>query len=271
MPRPSPIFLSVLCASLLDGGLLPANLAAQESPPDAALVQKKTLEWIETRRLVGEEAAAWQAQKGTLSELNTIRRKEIEQLSEFIEAGGARVDELAGKRAALAKEETELRAWRSDLERRLQAFEESLRPLLPRFPPPLRQKVEESMIRLETPDPERPLQNRARDVLLVLQAFVEFHNSVTLDSEIREIDGERREVDVLYLGVAQAWYVDATGRHAGSGVPGENGWVWSEDTSLAPRVREAVEIQARRAQPAFVELPVSNSDGAAAQGKEEAP
>jgi hypothetical protein len=270
-PMPHPFAQTLRPALLVLAPLLlaPASrLAAQEAAPAPATVQQKTQEWIETRRLIGEETAAWQAEKATLSSLTDIRRKEIEQLGEFIEAGGARVDELAQKRAAFAKEESDLRAWRSDLDRRLASLEEGLRPLVPRFPPPLRQKVEESLLRLESPDPESPLQNRARDLLLVLQAFVDFQNSVSLDREVREIDGERREVEVLYLGMAQAWYVDATGRHSGSGVPGEDGWTWSADPSLAPRVRAAVEIQARRAQPAFVELPITNP--AAASPRKEA-
>lgn len=237
------------------------SLLSQEGVPsvvDPGLLQKKTAEWIETRRIIGEEAAAWQAEKLTLSDLNSIRAGEAAQLDEFVQAAGGRVEELAKKKAALAMEQTELKSWRATLESDLAKLEAGLVPLLPRFPAPLREKVEESILRLEAPESDEPLQNRARDLLLVLQACLEFQNTITVDSEVREFAGERREVEVLYLGLTQAWYVDASGQQSGHGVPGETGWSWTEDPRLAPRVRSAIEIQTRRATPTFVELPFSN-------------
>ena len=64
------------------------------------------------------------------------------------------------------------------------------------------------------------------------------------------------------------WYVDIEGKHSGYGVPADNGWIWTEDNSIAPRVRSAIEIQARRAAPTFVELPLaSGSPGTAPETK----
>ena len=239
------------------------------APSDPALLQKKTGEWIQTRRLISEEAAAWQTEKAGLADLNAIRTREAAQLDEFIQVAQTRVAELGSKKQALASEQADLKSWRATLESDLARLESDLRPLLKRFPAPLREKIEESLIRLESPEPDQPLQNRARDVLLVLQACLEFQNTLTIDTEVREIGGERREVDILYLGLTQAWYVDAAGKHSGHGVPGDEGWIWTEDLSLAPRVRSAIEIQSRRAVPAFVELPLSNAGaGAGKEGTE---
>ena len=225
---------------------------------DAALLQKKTFEWIETRRLIGEEAAAWTEEKATLGELNAIRKKETGQLGEFIQAAGARVDELAGKKGALAEESVALKSWRSQLESEISSLETELKPLIPRFPPILREKMEESLLRIESSERDTPLQNRARDVLLVLQACLEFQNAVTVASEVHEIDGQRHEVEVLYLGLNQAWYVDPSDRFSGQGIPGAEGWTWKQDNRLASSVRSAIEVQTRRAVPTFVELSLAN-------------
>lgn len=243
----------------------PADPAAVTTP--AAVLQEKTREWIETRRLIGEETAAWQGEKASLADLNAIRAKETAQLDEFVKAAEVRVEELGKKKAALAKEEGDLKAWRAKLDADISGLEADLRPLLKGLPAPLREKIQESVVRLESPEPDQPLQNRARDVLLVLQACMEFQNALTVDTEAREIGGERREVEVLYLGLTQAWYVDASGRHSGHGVPGEAGWIWTEDQSIAAQVRSAIEIQARRATPAFVELPLTNPPSAKEEAK----
>lgn len=255
-----PLRLVILSAVPLVLWLVPLLHGQAPEEAGAAVLQKKTGEWIETRRLIGEEAAAWQAEKASLEDLNGIRANESAQLDEFVKAAGARVAELSAKKEALTKEQSDLRSWRAALDADLSKLESGLRPLLPRFPAVLREKVEESILRLEAAEADQPLQNRARDVLLVLQACVEFQNSITVDTEVREIGGERREVEVLYLGLNQAWYVDASGNLGGHGTPGGQGWIWTEDNSLAPRIRSAIEIQSRRATPAFVELPLSNGN-----------
>lgn len=224
------------------------------TPPD--VLQEKLGEWVETRKTISAEKADWASEKGNLENLNAIRKRESEQLAEFVTAAGERVDELAKKRAEFADEEKDLIAWRRDLEDQVVKFEEKLRPILGRFPPPLRSKTEEALIRVESADEGVPLQNRIRDVLLLTQAWLEFHNSITTDVELREIDGEKRELNVLYLGATQAFYVDASGRYSGYGVPGDDGWTWTEDKSLASRIRLAIDVKSRSETPQFVKLPI---------------
>ena len=235
------------------------NSASDPSLPKAKEVQGKLEQWVKTRQLISEESAAWSAQKATLANLNEVRSRESKQLDEFIAAAGTRIAEVDEQRAALAKDETGLKTWRAEMEKQVAALEKRIAPLLRRLPPPLHRKVEEAAIRLEAPDPEAPLQNRARDILLVLQAYLDFQNTLTVDSDIREIDGTRREVSILYMGMAQAWYVDIDGKYSGYGIPSDNGWVWTEDNSFAPRVRAAIDIQRRSATPSFVTLPLAQA------------
>lgn len=256
-----------LAALTLCAAISPAKAQEKEKPfPSPTEVQKKATEWVLTRKLISEEDAAWQGEKASLADLNAIRLKETEQLEEFVKLAGSRVEELAGKRATFTKEESELKAWRAELERKVVELETGLKPLIADFPAPLRDKIQESLIRIEAAEVDQALQNRARDILLVLQACLEFQNAITVHTDVREIDGERREVEVIYLGMTQAWYVDASNKHSGYGVPGSGAWEWTEDNSIASRVRSTLEIQTRQATPAFVELPLSNG----ARGKENA-
>lgn len=232
-------------------------LSAQEVAPlpDAALTQRKTEEWIQTRRLISEEAAAWKSEKATLSDLNAIRTKEAAQLDEFIQASGARVEELAKQKDNSASERDSLRKWRSEFEASFAKLEAGVKALAPRIPTPLRDKIEDALLRIEAAEADRPLQDRVRDVLLVLQSAKEFDDNFTVTTEVREIEGKSVEVRLLYLGLAQAWYVDATATHAGYGVPSADGWVWTEDRSIARAVHDAIAIQTGEATAAFVTLP----------------
>lgn len=239
---------------------------AQEVTPDPALLQKQTAEWIETRRLISAESAAWEMEKASLSDLNAIRQRETRQLAEFVKAAGERVAELDGQKTKSAGEKANLQQWRKSFEEEVTALEATLKPMLPAFPAPLRDKIGDAIARLESPAEDVALQNRARDVLLILQAAHEFQNEITLASEVRDLDGEKREVEVLYLGMSQAWFVNASGRYSGSGAPGDAGWIWKVEPGLAASIRQAIEVQKRAATPSFVDLPFQNGTL-----KEEAP
>ncbi|MEM7517331.1 MAG: DUF3450 family protein, partial [Planctomycetota bacterium] len=251
-------FLSLLGGAL--SLLMPMASQGQAGLTPAAETRGALKAWIEAEQAIVQEQSDWEQEKKTLTELNAIRNKEIEQLTEFVEAGGERIAEIAEKRAGFEAEEKALRQWRQQLGARIAALEKQLVPLIPRFPSPLRIKIEDAASRLEVGEPDRPLQDRTRDVLIVLQAYLTFNDEITVASEMRKIGSEEREVDVLYLGAKQAWFVDRTGSHAGHGRPGENGWTWTNDESLAGEIREAISIQQRSSPPAFVSLPVPNSE-----------
>lgn len=238
-------------------------VSAQEaaSLPSAVEVRTKLEQWVLTKQLISAESAAWESEKANLGELNGLRRQEIDQLKTFAEAAGERVTELAGKREAFAEEEKNLKAWRRELEDTVTDLESRVRTMIPVFPQPLRDEVAEVIVRLEVSGDSEPapLQQRARDVMMLLQAYQKHQNEITVLTEVRELGGQRREVEVLYMGLNEAWFVDASGRFSGSGQPTATGWQWREDSSLAPRVRQAIELQARRAEPAFVTLPISGA------------
>ena len=91
-----------------------------------------------------------------------------------------------------------------------------------------------------------------------MQAYQAFNNNITLDADVRPIDGEKREIEILYLGMTQAWFVDQSGKYAGYGVPSPDGWIWVDAPALAAPVRQAIEIQTRQSPPDFISLPITN-------------
>ena len=237
---------------------------AQDPSPTAALVEAKARKLIEVKKLISAEASAWEEQKQLFSDLIALREKEIAGIDEFTANAETRIADVKKKRAALDEEETSRKQWRSEFEKKVVDLENSLKPHLLRFPPPLREKIQESILRLEEGDPETPLQNRFRDVASILNATAEFQNTITVSSDIREVGEKSVEVDILYLGLTQAWFVDRSGDLAGIGTPTDNGWQWTEDTALASRIRQAIQIQSKESAPGFVSLPFQSGE---AQGK----
>lgn len=225
----------------------------------AGELQALAREWVEVRETSSREKSDWEETRATWQSLNSIRQSEIEQLDEFVLGAEERVGALTREKQQFARERNELRTWRKNTEDRVDAVEKSLVELLPRFPAPLRDSLEEPILRLENPDPERALQDRTRDLVLILQGYREFDNSITIDNEVREIDGESREIEVLYLGMSGAWYVDTVARYGGVGIPTNDGWEWREDNAIAGKVRRAISIHRSEEVPGLVELPLPPS------------
>lgn len=228
-------------------------------PPTAAEVQEKLRQWVLTQRLISEERADWEAEKQTLADLNELREREVGQLDELIAAAGSRLTDAEERRGKMTAEEQKLRSQRAELEKSIAGLEAAARELLPRLPRPLREQLGETIERLQA-DPaaveEIPLQNRFRDVLAVLVEAGGFQSRLTLDTELREFGEQTIEVEVLYLGLANAYYTDRSGVHAGIGGPTVDGWVWTEQPDLAESIRQTIDIFQKRANPDLVELPI---------------
>ena len=239
-----------------------AGAQEPEAPPPA-VVQEKVREWVRVKKQISAEGSDWEAEKQTLADLNELRKKEIAALDEIIASAGTRLTDAEEQRTGLLAEEESLRRDRRLLEEEIGKAETALRAMLPRFPPPLREKVDDAIARLQAASPDAPLQDRCRDLLTVLSEAESFHNTITIDAELRDIGGKKVEVDVLYLGLARAWYVDRTGRHAGAGIPAEGGWQWTEIPSAAASVRNAIAVRRKETAPAIVPLPFPAQTNAA--------
>ncbi|MCF6310962.1 MAG: DUF3450 domain-containing protein [Verrucomicrobiales bacterium] len=258
--------LIVLCCGLSLArlkGQEAADVAGAETLPkaNANAVQSALKQWVLTKQLISQEQADWAVKKESLADLNVVRKRETQQLAEFKKAATSRIAEIDEKRKKFSQEETSLKSWRRELKKQILVFEGELKNLLPLFPTPLKAKVQEAIDRLQGGDSDRPLQERTRDVLLVMQAYLNFQSVITLDADLRTMEGQQREVDVLYMGMTQAWYVDQTGKYSGVGTPSAKGWVWKEVPELAVAIRQAIEVQSRQATPTFVRLPFMNSAG----------
>jgi hypothetical protein len=91
----------------------------------------------------------------------------------------------------------------------------------------------------------------------VLNEVNKFNRDVTVTSELRPLpDGRTVEVQALYVGLGQGYYVSPDGKSAGYGRPGEDGWEWVAEDALASEVARAIKILQNEDVPAFVPLPV---------------
>lgn len=258
-----PIILLIALAVL--------NLGAQESetdtstpntqpqPQSPAITQEKVVKLIEVKKLISKEAANWEMEKQQLTDLVELRKKEIEKVAEIVERSQQRITDVEEKSNALDTELKQRETWRKDFGATVTALEDSLIENLGFLPPPVVGEVSDAIERLkDRKDTEEDLQTRFRDIAAILNECTTFNAKIHTYTEVREVEGERLEVEVLYMGMHQAWFVDRNGKRAGVGVPSKDGWVWQSVPSIAAQVRKTIDIQAKRESPEFVKLPFSN-------------
>lgn len=246
-------FKLVLLAVASVAPLASAQDAAK--PVTAESLEKTADRLFQAQKATSSEAAEWQQQRKLFTELIEIRKAEIAKIEASTSEARDYVEQVRERSTELTTEEQERKRWRRDFEQQVAGLEERIRPVLPMLPKPLRDQVGQSATRLEQPAPEADLQERFRDVLAILAAVQDFSDKITIATEIREIGGRETEIEVLYLGMNQAWYSDRAGKVAGTGRPDPSGWVWEEDASVGRKVREVIAIHRKELPPAMARLP----------------
>jgi hypothetical protein len=97
---------------------------------------------------------------------------------------------------------------------------------------------------------------RFQNVLGILNELNKANNEITVAYEVHTLAGGKpSEVQAIYVGLAQAYYVSASGE-AGIGRPTADGWKWEPSKAVAGDVSTALEILQGKHTPVFVALPV---------------
>ncbi len=212
-------------------------------------------QWVQTRQIISETRSEWVADQDMLKSSKSMFENELKQLSETlaeIEGQDSKTDgEIAGqeaKKAALLEYEETGKQLATKMEARLKA-------LIPSFPDKFRSHITPYLDRL----PENPVETketpgrRLQLVVAILAEVDKFNNSLHLETEVR---GDI-SVRTLYLGLAQAYFVNNDGTVAGTGGLGANGWEWTETPALAPQIQKAIAIYEGTHPAEFISLPVA--------------
>lgn len=242
--------------------VLIASWAAAEEPSSSQSLDatRATLQkWVEAQQTLSREKQEWQLGKDVLEQRIDLLEGEVKTLEGRVGQIAQLVLEAEKKRAEILAEKGRLASASSglaDLVLRLEAKVISLEPALPE---PLRDRIEPLFRRVPRATvADLTLGQRFQNVVGILNEVNKFNADVTVVSEVRKLaDGGSAEVKTVYLGLAQGFYVAASGQTAGMGRPSPSGWQWTPNDAIAPDVARVIGILERGEVPAFVSLPVT--------------
>ncbi|MEN9668612.1 MAG: hypothetical protein RLZZ386_519 [Planctomycetota bacterium] len=233
------------------------------TPPQAA---KPSLEetrltlskWIETQQIISKERNDWQQGKEILQSRIELVGKEVGVLNEKITQSQAAVVESNAKRDQLIAENDLLKSSTSQLANAVTVMEEQVRKLSKLMPEPVAARLLPLLQRIPA-DPTNTrvsTAERFQNVLGILTELNKVNSELAVTYEIKTLaDGSSSEVQVLYIGLAQAYYISPRGE-GGIGRPTEDGWKWEPAPATSNSILKALEIIQGKETPAVVPLPM---------------
>ena len=215
--------------------------------------------WIETQQIISKERNDWQQGKEILAGRVELVGKEVSVLRERITQSEAAVAESDRKKQELVKRNDELKATTAQLAAAVVAMEAEIRKLARMMPEHVATKMQPLLQRIPSEGAQSRVSTaeRFQNVLGILNELNRANSEITVAYEVRTLaDGSSSEVQVIYVGLASAYYISPRGE-AGVGRPGPDGWSWRPVPDAADDILLALEVIQGKHVPTFVPLPIS--------------
>jgi len=222
-----------------------------------SLLQK----WAETERLIASERHEWEQGKALLEGRIALVEQSIGEMKKKIEEAETKLADARKRTAEAEAEKAQAKEASDALLAAAGELEAGVRSLIIRVPNSVKEKVK--LLAERIPKEGAEVKNitaaeRYQNVLGILNELNKANLEIASLPEIHEVgEGKKAEVKTIYVGLGQAYFVNAAGDIGGVGVPGTDDWVWNTDPTIAKRMIEVVEVMKKTVSPKLVELPAS--------------
>jgi len=245
------------------GLLLCGTLPLFAEPATLTTLEGLVGQWVGLHSQIAAEQQAWTRQEQQWRQEIALLNEEERRLEENIRKAET-FDAAKESRASdqLARK-TALQSALAEVDQIVERTAAEFAELIPRIPPSLVSEDFSLACRelMQTGHPG----SSARRVQLLVGALAELETLQNRSHAVRELidpgTGGRREMDVVYLGLARGFAVSPDDTTAATGHPSQTEWQWSLAPAIANEVRQLVRIQNKEAPPTLVTLPLSVNGG----------
>lgn len=212
-------------------------------------------QYVNTRQEIARVKNEWNSYRELTERRIGLYASEIEQLEKAIQTANEETTQAEREIAKIKEDIAGMRAANAVVGDALPAIENRMRELNQFFPRPLKSKVQRLVQQLGK---ARQASERMAIVIGILNEVDKFNANFNFDTDERTLpSGETKLVDVIYVGLAGAFYADREGTIGGRLVPAAGQWEWIEDNTLAPSIRSAISYYEGEVKPAMlVDLPI---------------
>ena len=213
---------------------------------DALSTRSIIEQWIQAEKSVNKARTDWKLDLQNLTTHKNLLESENKSLEAQLSGLDERQESTFEKRENLDQRIADLESVQTRLEDRIKTSENSIAALLPKLPPLLRKKIESRLPKSNVSSTElnqqvSKLVRRLQKLIGIWTEIHQFQNEITVAKQVISLlDASEVEAEVLYLGLAQAYFVTADDQRSGIGKPQSSGWVWTEVPALGSEVRSAL-------------------------------
>lgn len=233
--------------------LIPLCLGADEVQQAESQVER----WMEVEKNIQSTRTDWKEEQESLKLSINLLKTESERLKNKTGELSNQLEDRKQAQGKVSEELERLTAVEEHLRAQLVPIVQRLVKLEPAFPQPLKQKLRKSRAAFSDPSTIKDASKILDALVTALTEIEQFNDSITVSAELMDIGGKQVQVDTVYLGLAQAYYIDRAETRAGVGIPSSTGWDWEERNDLASAVSRVIRISKNEQAAQFVPLPVS--------------
>jgi len=217
-------------------------------------------EWIVLRQKIAAEKQDWEAQKVRWNEEISVLEAEKAALTSEIAEARQVTSSVEADRDRLSAEKAAMRRAMEASTPAVDRAEAVLRQWRGRLPAALAAPLGRSFDELPASDDaarQTAVTRRLQRVIALYSQIETIQHGIHVVREIIPLQGgTRREVDVVYIGLARGFAVSGDDRWAAIGTPSDSGWEWSARPELAPAIRKAANVAGNTVPAALVDLPL---------------
>ncbi|MBE0540606.1 MAG: DUF3450 family protein [Verrucomicrobia bacterium] len=232
---------------------------AAEDSSSVARARTTLEQWVQTRQLISRTRSDWQADKETLAQTTQLYERELRNIAEQMGRVSTNNAQVDLERDQALRQQNELTTAAETVKLLVTGLESRVKALAPSFPPVLNEKLQPLLQRLPADSAATRASGleRLQNIVGILNEVDKFNAAITVVSEVQKNpSGAEVQVETLYLGLAQGYFVDKAGEYAGVGRPTAQGWQWTEQKELAGRIQDSLAMYKNAKPAAFVSLPV---------------
>ena len=185
---------------------------------------------------------------------------ELSTVDSQIEEATSAAEKAQEEREALLAENDGLISAADTMKGLVVGLEKRLKAVIQLFPEPLVLDTLDRLIKQMPEDSEETrasLSARLQLIVAILQESQKFNSGILVASEIRANEvGEDVQVETLYLGLSQAFFVDQSREFAGYGVPTAEGWQWTVAPEMGAAIGRVISQYNEVTPASFTGLPV---------------
>ena len=215
-------------------------------------------QWVQTRQLVAKTRSDWAAEKDVLEASARMFERELKDLDAKVAGLGEASGQVARERQELETEQDALGQATARARALATGYEQRIKALNERLPAPLRRRIAPLLERFpEDADSTRmSVAERLQNLVGVLNEIDKFNSGISVESEIRtNAAGREVQVETLYVGLAQAYFVGEGGAFAGVEQPGAAGWQTTTRNELGPTITRAIAMYRNQSPAALLVVP----------------